>query len=61
MIVYVLMLVQSNPLRSETIHSIYSSQEAAEDAGRELEYSIPAAIELAIEPFEVIGEDDYED
>lgn len=62
MIVYVLMLVQSTPLRSETVHSVYTSQEAAEEAGRELEYSLPATFEMAIEPFEVTGEEDgYED
>lgn len=60
MTVYVLMIIQENPLRSETVHSIYKSQEAAEEAGRELEYQLPATFELAIEPFEVVDEEEYE-
>lgn len=61
MTVYVLMIVQSIPLRNETIHSIYSSMEAAEDAATEMEYKLPANFEIAIEPFDVLEEDDYED
>lgn len=60
MTVYVLIIVQTNPVRSETIHSIYSSPEAAEDAGRELEYQLPATFEMAIEPFEVLNGEEYE-
>lgn len=60
MTVYVLMLVQPNPLRSETLHSIYNSLETAENAAQEIEYQLPKGFELAIEPFEVIEEEEFE-
>jgi len=60
MTVYVLMIIQENPLRSETIHSIYKTLDAAEDMARELEFQLPAAFDLAVEPFEVSDEEEYE-
>jgi hypothetical protein len=59
MTVYVLMITQENPLRSETIHSIYTSPEVAEDAANELAYQLPQNFVFSVEPFEVIDEDAY--
>lgn len=60
MIVYILMLVQTNPFRTETVHSVYTSEDEAESAVHELQYQVPTSFELAIEPFEVIEEEFYE-
>jgi hypothetical protein len=59
MTVYVLMIIQTKPFRSETIHSIYYSQDTAEEAAAQLEYGIQPGCELDIEAFEVY-EEEYE-
>lgn len=60
MTVYVLMITSTSAPRTETIHSIYKTLEAAEDSARDMEYQLPATFEMSVEPFEVVEEEEYE-